>query len=208
MHLRSSPCQSDVLAAEPRAHRANEGTRTLTARFGRPACDQYTTFAFAYSLGIEPSSYGLTGRCIARSLGVQKTLSSRRELNSRHLVYKTSALPAELHELVEPPIGIEPTTCCLRNSCTAVVLQGRSSGRRGTIPPEPVWQAGAAPSRLTRRESESPFKRRAGENSSASHRCLGDHARSSAGPSVPVVSRRGDTSRTCLTLVPNQVPNR
>src|SRR5574342_1279931 len=51
--------------------------------------------------------------------------SPRRELNSRLLAYKASALPAELHGHVEPTAGIEPATFALRKRCTTVVLRGQ-----------------------------------------------------------------------------------
>ncbi|SVC34496.1 uncharacterized protein METZ01_LOCUS287350, partial [marine metagenome] len=53
--------------------------------------------------------------------------SRRSGLNRRPAVYKTAALPLSYGGLeivsMEPPVGIEPTTCCLRNSCSASELR-------------------------------------------------------------------------------------
>ena len=57
----SSSVSSWRSATDLRAHlRANGGTRTLTARLGRPACDRYNTFAKALRARVERATIRLT----------------------------------------------------------------------------------------------------------------------------------------------------
>ena len=58
----SSARQADAFATKLRAHRANEGTRTLTARFGGPACDHYTTFAKSSSGPTRTGNHSVNSR--------------------------------------------------------------------------------------------------------------------------------------------------
>ena len=60
--------------------------------------------------------------------------SPRRESNARLLAYKASALPPELHGHLEPTIGLEPTTPCLRNRCSTIELRGQSERVAGFEP--------------------------------------------------------------------------
>lgn len=121
---RASGCRPDDLPLIYARIERTEGLEPITARFGRPACDQYTTFAkglascdacaelgslaanrlqeqlkkpYAPRAGLEPATIALTARRTTIVLPRNIDRSPRQELNLRHLVYKTSALPAELH---------------------------------------------------------------------------------------------------------------
>lgn len=138
--------------------------------------------------------------------------SPRQELNLRHLVYKTSALPAELHGQRRAHgrnrTGNLRFTKALHYRCAT---RANIERRTGIEPVIPAWQADVSPQHFRRERDPSRVSARELRTARAPHRCHGDRERSPAGLSVPlfVVEVRGieppvPASQTpCLTVRPH-----
>ena len=169
--------------------------------------------------GVEPATSRLQGACSATELWGQNTNAGAGLQGSFRKRYR----PIRLHQIsprrgeveshasaFEPSSRIELEPPVYETDARPSCCKGRSSGRRGSNPPESAWHADAAPSGLVRRkENPSRFSNAELENSSASHRCRDDRAHDRRpGSRIPVVSRRGERNRTSSPVVPNDVPYR
>jgi hypothetical protein len=82
--------------------------------------------------GFEPSIAGLTIRCLTNLATPQENWLRRRESNSYHLVYKTSALkPIELRRNLVDWEGFKPSQEVCRTSMLSVTSPARKAGGCG-----------------------------------------------------------------------------